>query len=429
MALLGGIVKSLFGDDGAANSRAEAIKAIRGVRVPTAEEMQVQLQQLVEAGVLTPERAQYFAQNPSEFANIVMPTEGRDAQTDSLAGLRNIVEGGGNDAQMEADKAQILNDLRMSQKGSRDALMQQQAARGGLKGGMALAAQLAANQQDVGQANKNALDANAAAEARKMDALRSMASIGQGLASQDWQQQAQRAQAADAINQFNAANQNAMSQFNTNAANAAAASNLQNKQGIMNQNTGMENSNRIRNADLKQQAFNNNMNKANALSGQYNQQANAQQQSANQNMAFIGSLAGSAMQAAAGGAGGAGAGAGGASGAMASPNLNLANGSNPYSTYKNPFMAHGGKVCMTEGGEVPGEAPFPGDTEANDIVEANLSPGEVVIPRTVADDPNAAMDFLMRIKKTGGMTPKGPNTQDVLTVLQALTQMRNEEGM
>lgn len=53
-------------------------------------------------------------------------------------------------------------------------------------------------------------------------------------------------------------------------------------------------------------------------------------------------------------------------------------------------MAHGGKVQ----GKVPGKATHPGDTLANDTVPAMLSPGELVIPRSVvAQGPEAILKF------------------------------------
>ena len=49
---------------------------------------------------------------------------------------------------------------------------------------------------------------------------------------------------------------------------------------------------------------------------------------------------------------------------------------------------------FSEGGRVPGKAPVPGDHEANDVVSAKLSPGEIVIPRTMAGDKESAKQFI-----------------------------------
>lgn len=70
-----------------------------------------------------------------------------------------------------------------------------------------------------------------------------------------------------------------------------------------------------------------------------------------------------------------------------------------------PRKAHGGfiesmrrdesgKPCMDEVGMVPGKAPKKGDNLANDIVHVRLSPGEIVVPRTAATDPEKAKSFI-----------------------------------
>lgn len=48
--------------------------------------------------------------------------------------------------------------------------------------------------------------------------------------------------------------------------------------------------------------------------------------------------------------------------------------------------AHGGKVM--------GKANVPGDSPANDTVDAKLSPGEIVVPRSMASNPDAAKRFI-----------------------------------
>lgn len=51
-----------------------------------------------------------------------------------------------------------------------------------------------------------------------------------------------------------------------------------------------------------------------------------------------------------------------------------------------------------EGGMIDGKAPVPGDSEKNDIVPARLSPGEMVIPRSVvAKGPDAVREFALKL--------------------------------
>lgn len=67
---------------------------------------------------------------------------------------------------------------------------------------------------------------------------------------------------------------------------------------------------------------------------------------------------------------------------------------------------------LARGGAVPGRAPVPGDSPRNDTVPARLSPGEIVLPRSVAqaeDAPERAAAFVKALRerdaKRGGGSP------------------------
>lgn len=63
---------------------------------------------------------------------------------------------------------------------------------------------------------------------------------------------------------------------------------------------------------------------------------------------------------------------------------------------------HVGSMNMQKGGKVPGIAPVPHDSAENDIVPAMLSPGEIVIPRSIAKkSPEEVAQFIMALR--GGM--------------------------
>lgn len=75
------------------------------------------------------------------------------------------------------------------------------------------------------------------------------------------------------------------------------------------------------------------------------------------------------------------------------------------------------------GGEIKGRAKFKGDTRSNDTVPAMLSPGEIVLPRTVAQAPDApekARDFVESLKKKKKPTPKD--------YVEALSRMKELEA-
>lgn len=60
---------------------------------------------------------------------------------------------------------------------------------------------------------------------------------------------------------------------------------------------------------------------------------------------------------------------------------------------------------FSRGGVVPGKANVPGNSLKNDTVKANLSPGEIVVPRSAASDPSSAAAFAA--KHAQAFEPKG----------------------
>ena len=65
-------------------------------------------------------------------------------------------------------------------------------------------------------------------------------------------------------------------------------------------------------------------------------------------------------------------------------------------------FSSGGSPAYSGGYYVPGQAQFQGDSEKNDTVPAMLSPGEIVIPRTIAqsdDAPRRAAEFIRHLDK------------------------------
>lgn len=73
-----------------------------------------------------------------------------------------------------------------------------------------------------------------------------------------------------------------------------------------------------------------------------------------------------------------------------------------------PMLAQGGSVgsALKAGGSVPGQAKVSGDSEKNDTVHALLSPGEVVIPRSVmqsSDPARSAAAFVQAVLAKKGM--------------------------
>ena len=375
---------NLFGDNGASDTQRQAMHELEGLDVPTVESQQVQLQKLVEAGVITPEQAQAALVNGNALDNVSADNQGMSSELQALGQLGSIAKNGGRDAQEEADLQGVLDKMNASERGANDAALQEQAQRGALTSGESLAAKLLSNQNQASNANANALNANAAAQSRTMQALQSLGSLGGNVQGQQATADTNKANAANAIAQFNAQQQQQTNLANTNAKNNAQQLNLANKQDISNQNVNNANNNAIRNSNLVQQKFNNDVTKATGVANQGNQLAQTQQNQANQNAAFIGNLIGT----------------GGQVGAA--------------------YMG------AAHGAVVPGHAEVPGDSPKNDKVPAMLSPGEVVLPRSVVQhpDPASISAFLQRMRKP----EPSVHPKDVATVLSALSHVRNSNG-
>jgi hypothetical protein len=63
-----------------------------------------------------------------------------------------------------------------------------------------------------------------------------------------------------------------------------------------------------------------------------------------------------------------------------------------------PGMAHGGLAMALAGGGVPGAVKDPGKNKyADDTVKTMLSPGEIVLPKSVSGDPEASARFVAKI--------------------------------
>lgn len=113
-------------------------------------------------------------------------------------------------------------------------------------------------------------------------------------------------------------------------------------------------------------------------------------------------LAGYAAQAGASAVGGALQGAGALGAQYMNNGAAAGSMTQPYVTEATQAYPGGGEIMMStgmsDGGLVLGRPNVPGDSPRNDTVPARLSPGEVVIPRSIVDDPVATEEFMRVIR-------------------------------
>lgn len=328
----------------------------------------INLQKYGTAGQLTPAQQQAISAGPSAASNATTNPAFTAAQMNALQSLSQRAQGG-----LNASDRAAMNEANLSAQGntqSKIAQIQQQAAAQGTAGaGSTLAAKLAAAQ---GGANTQAQQDDALATAATNQALQAAAQQGSQatqMQGQAYNQQLAKAQAQDQMSRFNTQNQQQVNAANTQSTNQAQYANLANAQQAANANTSAANNESYNQDQRQMQQYAANLGTAEAKAGAYNNAASALTNYGNtaaQNTYNTWAGAGQAL-------GGAASAAGKSSGGSGDENSDSS-------------FAHGGMVhSFKAGGPVPGQAAVPGDSPRNDTVHAMVSPGEIVVPRSLAD--------------------------------------------
>lgn len=258
----------------AASFAQKGTQAFEGLATPDVNDMKIQLEGLVSQGVLTPEEAQFYEQNPTELSNITLDPQFQQAQLDALNSLQDISSSGGMTTADKANLGQIASDEASQQRGAREAILQNAQARGVGGSGLELLSQMQNQQDSATRQSQRDLDVAGMAQQRALQALQAAGSLGGEMQSNEFGRKAEIAGAQDYINQFNAQNKNQFSLANTGARNDAQEKNLAEKQRISDANTGTTNAQRQYNTQLAQQDYENQLKKASGVAGGYSDEAN-----------------------------------------------------------------------------------------------------------------------------------------------------------
>jgi hypothetical protein len=258
------------------------------------------------------------------------------------------------------------------------------AARGMGGSGMDLVAQLQASQAATEREALAGLERNAAQEQNRANSSAQAGGLAGNIRGQAFGENSAKAQAQDAINRFNTANSVNRSMYNNRGMNDVNAQNVTRNNQTLDKNTDAKYGFRKDAYGVQNNQYNQNYNAATEDLNQkriQDEQARARKQA---QISGITTLAGAGIGAATAGPGGAmkgasyGAGIGNAAGGA--------------------FYAKGGKVPedYASGGYVNAPEVVPWDDEANDIKQINVSGGEIVIPKSIANDPLASAQFVDR---------------------------------
>lgn len=302
-------------------------------------------------------------------------------EANQLEALRQLEEQSkdGYSARDKADLARIEQSANRANQGRQGAIRQNMAARGigggGLEVVMAQQAAQDANEQEA----LASLEKNAQMQDRKQQATSQLGQLSGQLQNNQYNQQAQAAQAKDSISRFNTQNAVNTQQADNRGVNDANATNYDRRNQVADNNVNAGYTYRKDAMSVGQ----GNAQMANSYATEmYNRdQAKKAQKAAKKSGqgAMIGSVIG----------GVGGAMIGGPAGAMVGAQLGGQVGGN---------FAHGGRV---QGPEI---SPF--DDPANDIIPINVSPGEIVLPKSVANDPEASAQFVAKENAKQGLDPR-----------------------
>lgn len=405
------------GDSSTQEYLKQALQQYQQLQTPTIQSEQVEnLPQETVQGQITPEQISAIDQAPSAYNDISLDPSSRQAQENALAGYQDIANSGGLDAESKLGIQQAIDAANTQSRGAQGAIMQQAQAQGQGGGDFALTQRALAAQGASNTAATQGMQEAAEAEANREAALTQLSNIGGSINASDYNQAAAKAGAQNTINATNQGYQNNANIGNVANNLTAQGANVANAQGVNAANTAANQNNAYYNASLPQQQFNNELAKANGAAGVNQAQAGAAQATTAANQAGLGKLVGAAGTiggAALGGPVGAAIGGGLAStvapqsGAVVNKNNNASAGFNAADggivcyARGGVSMPHDHSICMKMGGHVGGEAKVPGDSEQNDTVPAMLSPGELVIPRSVPKDGPHMEEFARRAPVAG----------------------------
>jgi hypothetical protein len=320
--------------------------------------------------------AQAVGVGPSAMNGISTNPQYTQAQQAQMAALGNLAANGGRNAASDQNLALIQQQENANAKGQRDAILQNANMRGQGGSGASLLAQLSSSQNATNNQSAQDLGVMANQQNTALAAGQGAAQIGSNLQNSQFNQQAQQAAANDAIARFNAQNAQGVGLYNAQAANQADLFNAQQgtgvnlfnaqkQQAVNNAAAAAANQNQtVNNIQLPQQAYEDQFQKASGMSGASMGAANYYNGLANSAAQKQGGLISGVSQ-------------------LGSAVANTSLGQSALGTMgldakpaAKPAAAHGGRV--------PGMPRVGGDSPLNDIVPIKTSPGEVVVPRSLA---------------------------------------------
>ena len=275
--VIGGIIGSMNSAsdrEAAQRASAAAFAEIEKIGAPPDQSKAIILKHFKQAGLYTPQLEQQIDVGISKASQIQENPALKDTQMQALNLIKERAAGGLN-AQDRANLNNIRNQAAIDQQGKLESIRQNMAARGLSGSGAELAQQLGAA-QSAGSEEAAGSDRMAAqAQQAALQAAMQSGQLGGQIRSQDFDVEKAKADAADRFKMFDVQNSVARQQRNVGSGNQGQLYNLGEEQRLSDANTGMDNSEKMRQNAAQRQYWQDQANlasmKANARTGQANQ--------------------------------------------------------------------------------------------------------------------------------------------------------------
>lgn len=272
-----GLVSGLLGASAQRSASQEAADAQKAalagyfyqldqVGIPPDLSAPIFLNQYKQAGLLTPQLEQQIKDAVSQFHDIKQNEQAVQFQQQALQRLSQSGRAGLSPEE-RAQQRQLQSEASRQAEAQQQQIIQNLAARGQAGGGAEIAARLGASQAAAQQASSIADQISGMASQRALQSMLSGSSLAGQLESQQFGEQAQKAQAADVMDRFKIQNQLGIQERNIAAQRAAQAANLAQAQNISNLNIGQANQELYRQAEAKRQNYLDRLARAQAYGG------------------------------------------------------------------------------------------------------------------------------------------------------------------
>lgn len=283
-SVAGGLIGQNQASKDAARARGAqqaALANFAGVDLPTLGSQEINPEMLQYLADYAPVTEAQQTLGPTGYEQIALDPRLKAQQMSALEQLSGLSKTGLSPADMAAIE-QARRGAAAEAQAKQGQILQEMSQRGQGGSGAELIARLKSAQAGADRQSAESLQITRDAEQRALQALTQGASLAGSVRGQEYGEQSDLAKAKDIINQFNTQNSQNVQQRNVQGQNQAQLANLQTRQDLANRNAGLRNQAEQYNKQLLQQQYQNQMQKASGLAGQYQGMANtANNQAAN----------------------------------------------------------------------------------------------------------------------------------------------------